>query len=134
MDAILEDAEVDAGVEVKLSPLEQVLVQEWDAVARTPTQSDRRAVVLAENMRKWAMQDQIPDLGGALPPSGEVTLTTDDGKVKTYIEGELGEELAWVEVYRAMEAAADLSNGRLVYENPHNLRVVFKCPTRSGVC
>lgn len=75
--------------------------------------SEKRAVSILDRFSEWS----------SIAQAGRVIQTRDD-KLKTLLEAERGESLAWKQVYRACEALEILSDGYIEWDSDRKMLVL----------
>ena len=104
------EAGVDYRIEANLSPIERYLVWGPEATQVQDTATVRRAAILVQHFRDWATPGtRTGTLRIVSKPNKGVSL-------RERMRDACEENLDWVQIYRAMEKASALSDGKLVHE------------------
>jgi hypothetical protein len=104
------EADVDYRIEANLSPIERYLLWGPEATQVQNTATVRRASVLVDNFQDWAAT-------GAGTGTLHILSKSNWGiSLRERMRDACEESLDWVQIYRAMEKAAALSDGKFVYE------------------
>lgn len=114
----LEDEnEIDIRLDDKMTAIERAAVLGISKSSMKDTKRNRRAVTIFENIKQdgETESDRRVKWGGRR--RGCIMVETGEDSLKTLMEAETGEELSWVQIYRAMETVADSSDGKIEFKD-----------------
>ncbi|WP_336336899.1 DUF3450 domain-containing protein [Haloarcula brevis] len=103
------EADVDYRIEARLSPVERYLIWGPEVTETNNTATVRRAATLVKHFADWAVTS-----GDGRPRI--LSKPNKEAPLRARMRDACGESLEWVQIYRAMDKAADLSDGKLIYE------------------
>lgn len=107
-------ADVDADLDLTLTPIERVAVQGEEALGRELTKTERRAVTIVEHFDQWSRSVR----GG--------TIIDKETNIKELLSTACGTDLHWTAVHRAMKKASEMGEDKLEYRQEGDRNMLLR--------